>query len=346
MRRSWGIALACLALAGGTASASPPDAPRPRALGLPELPPRLEAAAARQRAAGGSNLMFAHLPMGGYKGYRWSVVAYKARPSAPTALTIGFGRSAAQDTQFQSSEFSWTLGRRALRMDRDLRPASLRTRDGMGSNGAISMELAGRGQYLRVPAGDGCTGAISVRTASFSGRFRFNARDLYFRKIELSRAPVILYREHDLRCQDDGQPPPPSSYCPPELFLEAVDEESGLGIGAFRTAQGRVDQHVVVERRAGDADSVHSISVELAVPEAFQGSEDVSSATVDGDAGGPWLSGDLSYVAPPATDETNEDCGPYRQSNGIVTGDYTAHFDSIGPVTPSAGMAATLRRDL
>lgn len=345
MRRSWGIALVCLALTGAPASASPREPLRPPAPELPALPPEVEAAAARERAAGGSNFMLVHLPRGGYKGYRWSVVAYKARPAAPAVLSIGFGRSAAQETQFQTSEFSWTLGRRALRMDGDLRPASLDTGDGMGSNGSISMRLSNRGRYLRVPAGDGCTGEVSIRTGRFSGRFRFNARDLYFKRIDFRRAPVILYREHDLRCPDEEEPPPPPT-CLPELALDAVDEEAGLAVGAFRTTQGRVDQRVVVVRKAGDADAVHSITVEIAVPDAFQASEDGSSAQVDGDAAGPWLSGDLSYVAPPASEQASEECGPYRQSEGILTGDYTAHFDSIGPVSPAPGMAATLRRDL
>lgn len=355
MHRSWGIAVASLMLAagvpaaqsapGGRARSEAARVPEPPA-GFPDLPPEVEAWAARERvSAAGSNIMWANLVTRPHKGYDWGVSAFKARPSARTLLRFAFVRSAAQETQLQTSEFSWTMGSRALRMDSDLRPASLTTRGGMGSNGAISMELSEPGQFARQEATGECSGTVSVRIARFGGRFRFNARDEYFGKIDLRRAKVFLYREHDLRCASDEEPLPP--YCLPELAFDMVDEGSGVAVGAFRTKEGRVDQRVVVAGTSGDARAVHTISVEIAVPEAFQASEDVTSASIDGDAAGPWLSGDLSYVAPPGAGSTDEDCGDYRQSSGIATGDYTAHFDSVGPVTPAtAGMAATLRRDL
>lgn len=345
MRRSWGILilLACVASFGAAPSAASDRAPAPAA--LPELPPEVEALAARERAAG-SNLMLAQIMTRPYKGYRWSVVAYKANPSARTFLGIAFARSAAQQTQLQISQFSWALPSRALRMDANLRPASLMTRDGMGTNGSISMKLSEPGKFARVPAPDDCSGSISVRVARFDGPFRFHARDRYFKRIRFGGARVVLYREHDLRCEGDAQPGPPS--CPEHLSLDGTDADAGVAVGASKTVEGKVDQVVVVTGKSGDADALHVISVTVAVPEAFEASEDMTSAHVDGDAAGPWLSGDLSYVAPPpGTADTSEECGPYRSSSGLATGDYTAHFDSLGPVAPaSTGLAATLRREI
>lgn len=214
----------------------------------------------------------------------------------------------------------------------------------MGSNGSISMRLSKRGRYARVPAGDGCTGAISFRIARFAGRFRFHARDEYFKRISFDEAQVFLYREHDYSCPEE-EPSPPG--CPRFLSLTGTDAEAGVALGAFKTAEGRVDQTVVFAGKSGKADAVHTISVTIAVPESFEASEDLTTASLDGDAAAPWLSGDLSYVGAPAAEQPDEECGPYRSSSGVVTGDYTARFDSIGPVTPATtGMSATLRSDI
>lgn len=293
--------------------------------------------------AGTANAMLAHIQVGSsHKGYEWSAVAYKGSPSARTRLGLGFDRTAAEDTQRQSSEFSWTLPRGALRMGQKLKPASLRTGKGMGSNGSISMELGAAGQYIRTEL-QGCSGWVEYRVAKLRGRLRVHLRDLYFRRLSADRAQVFLYRAHDLRCADE----PPPTPCPDHLWLSALDTESGLALGIFRTVEGRVDQRVVVTGTSGDAEAAHYISVQVAVPEAFEASDDLTSATVDGDVGSPWLSGDLRYLAPPPpTDAADEQCGSYRTTSGVVSGDYTAHFDSIGDVTPaSTGMSATLRRE-
>lgn len=344
MRSRGVVAVAVAALAAGTpvAGARPADRTGTSpAVAIPGIPQAVEPLVTQQRR-GGSNVMFAFFQVEPYKGYRWNAYAYKAAPSARTFLTLAFGRSAAQDTQEQTSVFTWALPKGALQMDRDLRPASLVTRKSMGSNGSISMRLANRGRYLRVRGGEGCTsGSISVRSGRFSGRFNVHLRDEYFGRITFRRAPVVLYREHDLRCRGTEPPPPP---CPQHLSFNAVEAESGVAVGAFRTPEGRVDQKVVVARKSGRADALHTISVTLAVPESFEASDDLTTARIDGDAGAPWLSGDLSYVAPPGSEEEDERCGPYRQSSGIATGDYTAHFDALGPVTPATtGVPATLR---
>jgi hypothetical protein len=309
------------------------------------LPREIELRAERQRARG-SNIMFAHLVTRPYKGYQWAVTAYKGNPSAKTFLMIQFAQSAASGTQHRQSTFSWTLPQGALRMDRDLKPAALVTRGAMGSNGGIAMKLDRAGRYIRANAPEGCSGSISYRVARFSGRFAINLRDQYFEKIRLRRARVLLYREHDVRCAPSSSPSRPV-FCPDDLSLSVVDQESGVAVGVFRTEEGKVDQRVVVAGESGDADATHSIFVTLALPEAFEASDDLTSASVDADVAGPWLSGDLSYIAPPPPAAgVDEDCGPYRYSSGVVTGDFTAHFDPIGPVTPAAtGLPATLRRE-
>lgn len=346
-RRLCGIALAGAVLV----TAAPPavsaiparnDPPAAHHPGPPALPPEVEALFARQRRSG-SNAMFAQLVTKPHKGYQWLVVAFKPRPSSKTFLTILFARTRASGTQTQSSEFRWTLPRGALRMASDLRPASLVTGKSMGDNGSIAMKLSKPGRYVRFRAQDDCSGSISFRISRFSGRFRFNARDRYFKRIDFRGAEAFLYREHDYRCS--GEPPPPS--CPQYLSLTATDAEAGVAIGAFKTPEGKVDQTVVVARKSGAADAVHTISVTIAVPEAFDASEDMTRASLDGDAAGPWLSGDLSYLGAPGAEATDERCGLYQSSSGLATGDYTAHFDSIGPVTPAtAGMPAMLRREL
>lgn len=336
------VAMAAVVAAAPAPEARPSDrAPASPALEIPALPDGVDSLLAQERRKG-SNAMFAFFGNREHKGYTWSAYAYKASPSARTLLTIGFGRTIAEDTQHQTSIFTWILPKGALRMDRDLRPASLTTRRSLGSNGSIAMRLANRGRYLRVQGGEGCTsGSISVRTGRFAGRFRVHLRDEYFQRLAFRRTPVVMWREHDLKCRA-GEPPPPP--CPRHFSFNAVEEEGGVVVGAFRTPEGRVDQIVVVARKSGRADALHTISVTLAVPESFEASDDLTTASIDGDAGAPWLGGDLSYVAPPASEGEDERCGPYRESSGVATGDYTAYFDSVGPVTPAAtGVPATLR---
>lgn len=296
------------------------------------------------QAGASSNRLFVQISGTKIKGYEWSAEAFRATPRSRPQLTVRFVRSAAQDTQYQTSEFSWKLPRRALRVGaRDLEPVSLQTGKAMGNNGFVDMRLTHTEHYLRAPAEEGCTGAISFRIGRLGGRFRFNARDEYFGRISMRGAPVFVYREHDYRCRGDSSPP---HACPEELSLAAVDEETGVSIAAFKTPEGKVDQTIVVERALETGHALHTIGVGLAVPEAFEASDDLTSASVDGDAAGPWLSGDLSFVGPPASESEDEACGPHRSSSGIVTGDYTAHFDSIGDVTPATtGLPATLRRE-
>jgi hypothetical protein len=294
---------------------------------------------------GASNRLFVQMSGPKVKGYEWSAEAYRATPRSRPQLTIRFVRSGAQDTQYQVSEFSWTLPRRAVRVDaRDLKPVSLQTGKSMGDNGFVDMRLTRTEHYLRAPAEEGCTGSISFRIGRLGGRLRFNARDQYFGRISMKGAPVFVYREHDYRCRGDSPPPPA---CPEELSLAADDEGSGVSITAFKTPEGKVDQTVVVRRALETGHALHTIGVGIAVPEAFEASDDLTSANVDGDAAGPWLSGDLSFVGPPASESEDASCGPHQSSSGIVTGDYTAHFDSIGDVTPATtGLPAILRREI
>lgn len=334
MTRAGGwIAALTVAAVAGTAAPAP-------AAGVPG---RFETKIAAQ-SRGGSNAMFAHIVAPKVKGYRWAIDAYKASPSSRTVLTFMFSRTAAHQTEHQASRFTWRLPRRALTMDSDLKPASLVTGKSMGSSGSIKMRLTDSHGRARFPAEEGCTGSISFRTGRFGGRLRFNARDEYFQRISMQGAQVFLYRAHDYRC-----PPPaePSRPCPQNLSFSAIDQEAGIAVGAFKTPEGKVDQGVAVVGKSGTADTLHTISVTVAAPEAFEASEDLTSASVDGDISRRWLSGDLSYVAPLATEAVDEHCGGYRSSSGLATGDYTAHFDSIGPVTPaSTGLAATLRQEI
>lgn len=333
MRRAW-VATIVLALSW---------AALPAGAGLPGVPRSARELVAEQRG-GRSNAVFAQIVMPGVKGYDWSVIAHKPGPKRKTILQMSFTRSRAQATQSQASIFKWELARSALKMDANLKPASLVTGDGMGNNGSISMKLTDSIEYKRFRAPEGCTGSVSYRIGRFGGRFRFNARDQYFKRISVQGAQVFLYREHDYRCDESLSPAGP---CPPDLWLSVPGTEGGAVIGAFKTREGKVDQAIGVSRPSGAAESFHYISVTLAVPEAFEASDDLTSANLDGDAAGPWLSGDLSYVGPPGVDGVDDSCGPYRSSDGFVTGDYTAHFDSIGDVTPaSTGLTARLRRDI
>ena len=337
------IVFALVAASVGAAPAAPasPGERRPEVLRrvLDSLPPQVTAAAAQGAA---SNVAFASLAGGRHRGYRWVLQAYKASPSARTQVTVHFSRSAAKGTQRQTSEFGWRLPAGALSMGRKLKPSTLTTRAGMGNNGRISMRLASPTQYFEATP-EGCTGAIEYRVGNFAGKLRVHARDLFFRRIALDRAQVLLYRERDLRCPGMT----PVAPCPDDLSLNAADPEQGVAIGVFKTDEGRVDLQVAVAGQSGDADSLHRISVQVAVPEAFEASDDLTTASVDGDVAAPWLSGDLSYLAPPpATEAIDESCGPYRATSGVVTGDFTAHFDSIGDLTPAmTGMDATLRRE-
>jgi hypothetical protein len=333
------LALAAVALPGSAQAGERAAAAK---ASFAELPP--EAASFLQQAQQQSNtenLMFAQFTRPRHKGYRWGVTAYKVNPSARTRLVISFARSALEGSQRQSSMFHWTLPRGALRMDRDLKPSSLVTGKGMGSNGRISMKLSGPSQFGRVRP-EGCTGSISYRVGTFAGTFRFDAHDEYFGVITFPRTIVAIYRAKDLRCDE----PETSAPCPSHLSLSAVDSEAGVAVGAFKTLEGRVDQSVVVVGTSGRARTVHNITVTAAAPDAFEAADDLTSASVDGDAGAPLLSGDLEYLAPLPAAAGTDDCGGHQTTSGLATGDYTAHFDSIGAVTPaSTGLSATLRRE-
>lgn len=330
--RRWSGALAVLAVT----TAVPPAV-------AADVPPRFEALVERQ-PDGGSDAMFAQIVVPKVKGYRWTIDAYKESPSSKTILTFRFSRSAARGTQHQSSRFTWQLPRGALKMDSDLKPASLVTGKSMGGNGSIAMRLTDTQAHGRLPAEQGCSGSISYRMGRFGGRLRFNARDEFFKRISVQGAPVLLYRAHDYYCPPEGETP---LRCPEGLSLIAAEAGLDVIVGAFKTPEGKVDQLVVANRKLGTADTEHTISVSIAVPESFEASDDLTTASVDGNAAGPWLSGDLDYVGPLENDGVDESCGPYESSGGVATGDYTAHFDSIGPVTPaSTGVTATLRQEI
>lgn len=342
-RRVWIVVAAATAAAVLTPAHAPATArshgPSPAA-GLPRAVVAFLLAAPQQRDT--SDMMLVQFSPRHHKGYGWSVVAFKQNASARTNLTISFDRSAVEGTQRQESRFGWTLSKRALRMDRDLKPSSLVTGKGMGSNGRISMKLSGRSRFVRLRNPGDCTGSISYRAGRFKGTFRFDARDEHFGKISFPRTQVALYRAENLRCPVPPGAPP----CPADLSLSAVDAEAGVAVGAFETPEGKVDQTVLVVGSSGKARTAHRISVTVAAPEAFEAADDLSTARLDGDFASPLLSGDLDYVAPLPAAPDADDCGAYESTTGLVTGDYTAHFDSIGPVTPaSTGLSATLRRE-
>ena len=308
-----------------------------------DVPRRFEALISRQQGER-SNAMFAQIVAPKVKGYEWTIDAYKETPSSKTILTFRFARSAARGTQHQSSRFTWQLPRGALKMDSDLKPASLVTRKSMGSNGSISMRLTDTQTHARFPAEEGCTGSLSYRIGRFGGRLRFNARDQFFKRISMQGAQVILFRAHDYSCPP---PPDPPLQCSKGLTLIAADSELDTVIVAFKTPEGKVDQALVAYRKLGRADTEHTISVSIAVPESFEASDDLTSASLDGDAAGPWLSGGLDYVGLLENNGVDEQCGPYESTGGVATGDYTAHFDSIGPVTPATtGVTASLWKEI
>ncbi|MDQ3915350.1 MAG: hypothetical protein M3323_08495 [Actinomycetota bacterium] len=349
-RRSPSAVLVAGAVAAGVfagpprvpASARPGGEPVPPATAL-DLPRSVETFLAEaQQQFDTANLMLAQFVRPRHKGYDWTVLAFKQNASARTNLSISFARTTVEGTQTQTSTFGWTLPKGALRMDRDLKPSSLSTGRGMGSNGRISMRLSGESQFVRARDPANCSGSVSYRAGWFRGTFRFDARDEYFGKIRFPRTRVVLYRANNLRCEGQpGQAP-----CPDHLSFSAIDADTGVGVGAFKTDEGKVDQSVLVVGSSGKARTAHRISVTVATPAAFEASDDLTTASVDGDVAAPLLSGDLDYLAPPPAAPGADDCGGYQSTSGIATGDYTAHFDSIGPVTPaSAGITATLRRE-
>jgi hypothetical protein len=347
-RRAFCVAVAVAAIAA-TEAVMPvraPAAEKPWTADSPAGPLLPQAVAALLQEAAQQpdteNLMLAQFSPRRHKGYAASILAFKEKPSARTRLTVSFNRSTLEGTQTQSSTFGWTLPKRALRMGRDLNPSSLRTGRAMGGNGRISMKLSGRSRFVRLRNPGDCTGSISYRAGRFDGTFRLDARDEHFGKMRFARTRVGLYRADDLRCPPEPGAPP----CPSGLSLSAVDAESGVAVGAFRTPEGRVDQSVVVVGSSGRAKTTHLISVTIAAPDAFEASDDLTTASIDGDAAAPLLTGDLDYIAPPPAAEAEDDCGTYRSTAGLATGDYTAHFDSIGSISPaSPGLEATLRRE-
>ncbi|HEV2757461.1 MAG TPA: hypothetical protein VG318_16980 [Actinomycetota bacterium] len=342
-RRARGVGAVVAALISAL-TVAPPAAPAPLRSARAGLPRPIAAFLQEsQQQLDTRNLMLAQFTRPRHKGYGWSVVAFKENASARTNLTISFVRSTVEDTQTQTSRFGWTLPKGALRMGPKLKPSSLVTGKGMGSNGRIALKLAGASQFVRLRNPGDCSGTISYREGFFRGTFRFDARDDYFGKITFPRTRVALYRADDLDCPE---PQAGAGSCPPHLSLSAVDAESGVAVGAFKTLEGKVDQSVLVVGSSGKAKTAHRISVTVAAPESFDASDDMTTAHLDGDAGAPLLTGDLDYLAPPPPTPATDDCGAYQTTSGLATGDYTAHFDSIGPVTPATtGVEATLRRE-
>ena len=309
---------------------------------FPGFPPAVIDLLAEQDGSS-SNVMLVQAALPPQKGYARTLLVLKEGSKKKTQMAIQMSKTRTQGTQVQTHSFSWTLPSGALQMAPDLKPTSIDTRKSMGASGRVTMRLTSPTRLVRGTAPE-CSGNVSFRRGLLVGGLRFDARDDFFGRTELGRLEAVVMKANDFRCADDEVVTPPD--CPEHLLLGAYNQESGLSIAVSKSSDGAVVQTVEALGSSGTASTVHAVQIELADPESFIVADDLTTASVDADAAAsPWLSGDLEYVGTPATADEDPDCGPYDSSSGVVTGDFTAHFDSFGDAAPpTTGLSATLRR--
>lgn len=297
----------------------------------------LAIAAATATASGGRQLGKALLvagpvPVKAYQMQLTVATAGKASAGKPLTLSIMFVRRAGKANQMHF--YTFPLAAKDFVASADLSKATLDTGSDLGTFGRIKMTFGNAGKLTSlVPTG--CTGGFATRSGKLSGAYRLAADRTYFRTIVKTSLPAKLSRS------TSGVPTCTTS--PPEqkpthgITLSGGNPQLAL-VTAAKPTGGPVTQSVMASEQRAPASLVHLITATVA-DTAFTVAADLQTARVEGAAGAPFLGGSLAFRAMELPEGVTVPTPPGATQQtvmGTLSGDYTAHFDSIGDRSPAA----------
>jgi hypothetical protein len=235
-------------------------------------------------------------------GYRWQLIV----SNAPDTLTL-VGRKASGGS---SQTHAYTLPV-SFAPTRDMSSARI-----TGGAGRMTFTASTKPRVVTRNV-TGCEGTLTTRERrGVLAGLRIRLDNAVFGTLALTRlqARIELPVDEDIAC------PPPLPK--PELALHATGPRASLDV---ERRGAKVTESVSVSARIGRRLETHVI-VATAPPTAFSAAADLSTGHVD--AAGPFLRGALDFTRT-------------SQFQGTLAGDFTAVFDSFGPValataTPTA----------
>ncbi len=233
------------------------------------------------------------------RDYRMTIVG---NDGARDSLTVMFHRAAGRASQMHT--YAFTQGVKVT-------PTSIA--GSLGRYGAVRLKLAGaRAGKAAVPAG--CTGSPgTTKRGTMTGSFKLVADTTYFRTVTARKLAGSASSGGELTCSaNEGG----AAAGGPMLMLNRQDG------GAMTMLMARKDGQTVMRTEdpaaTAPAAIAHMITAEGA---ALQHAGDFSSATVTGLS--PFLTGSGAFAG------QSYGTGAF----GTLSGDLTARFDSVGPVT-------------
>lgn len=191
----------------------------------------------------------------------------------------------------------------------------------LGAFGSIDLRFRPSGAIHKLKLGPGCIGTEPDRhrVGRVTGTFRLVADTTFFGTVTASRIPAGLTRAGDSICRSTGTAPE----IPGPLTLANDGGPPSTDLLVVALKGGRSYQNITV----GSGHVLHEIT-STGPAGSFTGS--TQAVTVLGPA--PGFSGTLAYTATKRSDKFD--------TTGTLSGDYTALFDSIAPVTFPAGTKA------
>ncbi len=263
--------------------------------------------------------------------YTMSLFVNETEGAATLSLTVIFSRTAGTKRHpVQTHSYSFTLPASEFGVNDKLTDVSVDTGSSMAKQGAITMTLKHLGdkQTSTTP----CVTTVS-RTGTLSGLFKLVADTTYFHTVKKQELPASLTESTAKNGCGGGS----SSQCSAGTTLVASNTRRGMFLNASRTPSenGPPTVSEVVSYVQGGTGTMpatvsHSIQVSGATKKALVPSTDLTTASLNGSPGKPFLTGGVAYTGhPPTAGACSKDLNT-STSTGTVSGKLVAHFDSVG----------------
>jgi hypothetical protein len=269
-------------------------------------------------------------------GYGMSLFVTETEGAKTASLTITFSVTAPKERHpTQTHSYSFTLPAATLTETAHLAGASIKTGDGMAKQGAITMTLK-KLSDIQVSRDD--CGTTKTRTGTLAGSFRLVADTTFFHTVKQSSLPATLTKHVSTPCNQSNPPCTPgttltSSNGKRNMFLSATRAPSSSGIPRVSEFLSYVQNPTA----SAPASISHLIQVSGAPKTALSPSADLTSASLNGSVGKPYLTGAVAFAAGTKSSGACSKTLDRTISSGTVTGKLVAHFDSVGDRGFTAG---------
>ena len=269
-------------------------------------------------------------------GYGMSLFVTETEGATTASLTITFSVTAPTGRHpTQSHSYSFTLPASALTVASHMAGGSIKTGTGMAKQGAITMSLKKLSDIQL--SSDDC-GTTKTRTGTLAGSFKLVADATFFHTVKETSLPATLTKR--VATPGCSQPNPP---CTPGTTLSSSNAKRNMFLSASRTplktggaTVSEFLSYVQSPTPNAPATISHLIKVSGAPKTALDPSADLTTASLNGSVGKPYLTGAVAFSG----NTTSGACGKKLTrtiSTGTVTGKLVAHFDSVGDRGFTAG---------